>query len=214
MICSVKWNKGDRVMNLPNKLTVARIIMTPLFMAAMLIEFPHHYLVAVLMFAVAALTDLLDGKIARARGIVTNFGKFLDPLADKMLTTSAFIAFLAKGFGTGIAWVLFIVLFREFMIASLRLVAVSSETKKVIPANIWGKIKTVTQMVAIIFGIAVLYFNESVLPLLNGILSATNEITAVLYIVFDVLLWISTLFAVISGVIYMKDSFEFIDPSK
>ena len=109
---------------------------------------------------------------------------------------------------------LFIVLFREFMIASLRLVAVSSETKKVIPANIWGKIKTVTQMVAIIFGIAVLYFNESVLPLLNGILSATNEITAILYIVFDVLLWISTLFAVISGVIYMKDSFEFIDPSK
>lgn len=201
-------------MNLPNKLTVARIIMTPLFMAAMLIEFPHHYLVAVLLFAVAALTDLLDGKIARARGIVTNFGKFLDPLADKMLTTSAFIAFLAKGFGTGIAWVLFIVLFREFMIASLRLVAVSSETKKVIPANIWGKIKTVTQMVAIIFGIAVLYFNESVLPLLNGILSATNEITAILYIVFDVLLWISTLFAVISGVIYMKDSFEFIDPSK
>ena len=201
-------------MNLPNKLTVARIIMTPLFMAAMLIEFPHHYLVAVLLFAVAALTDLLDGKIARARGIVTNFGKYLDPLADKMLTTSAFIAFLAKGFGTGIAWVLFIVLFREFMIASLRLVAVSSETKKVIPANIWGKIKTVTQMVAIIFGIAVLYFNESVLPLLNGILSATNEITAVLYIVFDVLLWISTLFAVISGVIYMKDSFEFIDPSK
>ena len=201
-------------MNLPNKLTVARIIMTPLFMAAMLIEFLHHSLVAVLLFAVAALTDLLDGKIARARGIVTNFGKFLDPLADKMLTTSAFIAFLAKGFGTGIAWVLFIVLFREFMIASLRLVAVSSETKKVIPANIWGKIKTVTQMVAIIFGIAVLYFNESVLPLLNGILSATNEITAVLYIVFDVLLWISTLFAVISGVIYMKDSFEFIDPSK
>lgn len=201
-------------MNLPNKLTVARIIMTPLFMAAMLIEFPHHYLVAVLLFAVAALTDLLDGNIARARGIVTNFGKFLDPLADKMLTTSAFIAFLAKGFGTGIAWVLFIVLFREFMIASLRLVAVSSETKKVIPANIWGKIKTVTQMVAIIFGIAVLYFNESVLPLLNGILSATNEITAILYIVFDVLLWISTLFAVISGVIYMKDSFEFIDPSK
>ena len=201
-------------MNLPNKLTVARIIMTPLFMAAMLIEFPHHYLVAVLLFAVAALTDLLDGKIARARGIVTNFGKFLDPLADKMLPTSAFIAFLAKGFGTGIAWVLFIVLFREFMIASLRLVAVSSETKKVIPANIWGKIKTVTQMIAIVFGIAVLYFNESILPLLSGVLSATNEITCILLIAFDVLLWISTLFAVISGVIYMKDSFEFIDPSK
>ena len=201
-------------MNLPNKLTVARIIMTPLFMAALMIEFPFHYTVALILFIAASLTDMIDGKLARKYNMITDFGKFLDPLADKMLTTSAFIAFLAKGFGTGIAWVLFIVLFREFMIASLRLVAVSSETKKVIPANIWGKIKTVTQMVAIIFGIAVLYFNESVLPLLNGILSATNEITAILYIVFDVLLWISTLFAVISGVIYMKDSFEFIDPSK
>ena len=198
-------------MNLPNKLTVARIIMTPLFMAAMLIEFPHHYLVAVLLFAVAALTDLLDGKIARARGIVTNFGKFLDPLADKMLTTSAFIAFLAKGFGTGIAWVLFIVLFREFMIASLRLVAVSSETKKVIPANIWGKTKTVTQMIAIIMGIAVMYFNELVTLYQIAI---TDIVSTIIMLVFNIVLWVSTLFAVVSGIIYMKDSYEFIDPSK
>ena len=154
-------------MNLPNRLTVARIIMTPLFMAAMLINFPHHYLVALVLFAAASFTDFLDGNIARARGIVTNFGKFLDPLADKMLTTAAFLAFLAKGFGWGIAWVLFIVLFREFMIASLRLVAVSSEVKKVIPANMWGKVKTVTQMAAIIFGIALLYFANSILPMLN-----------------------------------------------
>lgn len=197
-------------MNLPNRLTVLRIIMTPLFMAAMLIEFPHHYLVALLLFAIASFTDMLDGKIARARNLVTNFGKFLDPLADKMITTAAFLAFLKEGFGFGIAWVLFIVLFREFMIASLRLVVVSSDSKKVIAANMWGKLKTVTQMVAIIFGIAVLYYNDT----LADILSAPNAVSGVLMTVFDVILWISTVFAVISGVIYMKDSFEFIDPSK
>lgn len=201
-------------MNLPNQLTVARIIMTPLFMAAMLINFPHHYLVALVLFAAASFTDFLDGNIARARGIVTNFGKFLDPLADKMLTTAAFLAFLAKGFGWGIAWVLFIVLFREFMIASLRLVAVSSEVKKVIPANMWGKVKTVTQMGAIIFGIALLYFAESILPMLNLSWTASVNTINVLYIVYCVLLWVSTVVAVISGAIYMKDSFEFIDPSK
>ena len=201
-------------MNLPNQLTVARIIMTPLFMAAMLINFPHHYLVALVLFAAASFTDFLDGNIARARGIVTNFGKFLDPLADKMLTTAAFLAFLAKGFGWGIAWVLFIVLFREFMIASLRLVAVSSEVKKVIPANMWGKVKTVTQMGAIIFGIALLYFAESILPMLNLSWTASVNTINVLYIVYCVLLWVSTVVAVISGAIYMKDSFEFVDPSK
>ena len=195
-------------MNLPNKLTIARIIMTPLFMAAMLINFKCHYIVALLLFIVASLTDLLDGKIARAQNIVTNFGKFLDPLADKMLTTAAFLAFLAKGFGTGIAWVLFIVLFREFMIASLRLVAVSSETKKVIPANIWGKIKTVSQMACIIFGIAIMAFVELNI---GGIPLVIYDILSIL---FDITLWVSTAFAVISGVIYMKDSFEFIDPSK
>ncbi len=201
-------------MNLPNKLTVARIIMTPLFMAAMLINFPHHYLVALVLFAAASFTDFLDGNIARARGIVTNFGKFLDPLADKMLTTSAFLAFLKLQFGWGIAWVLFIVLFREFMIASLRLVAVSSEVKKVIPANMWGKVKTVTQMIAIIFGIALLYFAESILPMLNFSADLAVNTINVLYIVYCVLLWVSTVVAVISGAIYMKDSYEFVDPSK
>ena len=203
-------------MNLPNKLTILRIILTPLFMAAMMIEAsPHNYLIALVLFAVAAFTDFLDGKIARARGIVTNFGKFLDPLADKMLTTSAFIAFLAKGMGWGIEWVLFIVLFREFMIASLRLVAVSSETKKVIPANIWGKIKTVTQMVAILLGIAVMYFKSTVVGILaEYAITVPDTVTTVIMLVFNVVLWVSTLVAVISGVIYMKDSFEFIDPSK
>lgn len=196
-------------MNLPNKLTVARIIMTPLFMAAMLIDFPFHYLVALVLFAAASFTDMLDGKIARARNLVTNFGKFLDPLADKMLTTAAFIGFLAKGFGEGIVWVLFIVLFREFMISSLRLVVVSSDKSKVIAANIYGKLKTVTQMAAIIFGLLVLSLNNEIVPAIQG-----TMVESVLYIVFNVLLWASAVAAVISGIIYMKDSFEFIDPTK
>ncbi len=195
-------------MNLPNKLTVARIIMTPLFMAAMLIEFPFHYLVALVLFAAASFTDMLDGKIARARNLVTNFGKFLDPLADKMLTTAAFIGFLAKGYGKGIVWVLFIVLFREFMISSLRLVVVSSDKSKVIAANIYGKLKTVTQMAAIIFGLLVMSFTTELYP------ACPMVVNNVLYIVFNVLLWASAVAAVISGIIYMKDSFEFIDPTK
>ena len=195
-------------MNLPNRLTVARIIMTPLFMAAMLIKFPFHYLVALILFAIASFTDMLDGKIARARNIITNFGKFLDPLADKMLTTSAFIGFLALGFGEGIVWVLFIVLFREFMVSSLRLVVVSSDPTKVIAANIYGKIKTVTQMAAIIFGLLVMTFTTEIWP------ACPSAISSVLYIIFNVLMWVSTIAAVISGIIYMKDSFEFIDPSK
>ncbi len=196
-------------MNLPNKLTVARIIMTPLFMAAMLFQFPFHYLVALILFAAASFTDMLDGKIARARNLVTNFGKFLDPLADKMLTTAAFIGFLAKGFGVGIVWALFIVLFREFMISSLRLVVVSSDKSKVIPANFYGKLKTVTQMAAIIFGLLVLTLNNEIIPFIKGTMAES-----VLYVCFNVLLWVSTIAAVISGVIYMKDSFEFIDPTK
>ncbi len=195
-------------MNLPNRLTVLRIIMTPLFMAAMLIEFPFHYLVALVLFAAASFTDMLDGKIARARNLVTNFGKFLDPLADKMLTTAAFIGFLAKGFGVGIVWVLFIVLFREFMISSLRLVVVSSDKSKVIAANIYGKLKTVTQMGAIIFGLLVMSFTTEIYP------ACPMVVNQVLYIVFNVLLWASAVAAVISGIIYMKDSFEFIDPTK
>ena len=78
-------------MNIPNKLTVARIIATPVFMATMMIDFPYRYLVSLILFAAAAVTDFIDGRMARSRNIVTNFGKFLDPLADKMLTTAAFL---------------------------------------------------------------------------------------------------------------------------
>ena len=196
-------------MNLPNKLTIMRICLTPVFMAAMLIDFPHHYLVALIIFVIASITDGLDGYIARSRNLITNFGKFLDPLADKMLTTAALIAFLYKGFGVGIAWVLFIVLFREFVIASIRLIAVSSVDKKVIAANIWGKFKTVTQMVAIILGVAGLYFIETIYPAINlpefaKIIVSTS---------FSTILWVSTFFALFSGIVYLKNNAMYINPN-
>lgn len=191
-------------MNLPNKLTVARIIATPIFMACLLWEFPYHWFVAMLIFIAASLTDLFDGRYARSHNLVTDFGKFLDPLADKMLTTAAFIGFLAKGVGSGVVWILFIVLFREFMVSSIRLIAVSSGGK-VIAANKWGKLKTVSQMTAIIYSL----FAEGVITIFNIPL-----LTSVMHIFTDVFLWISAVLCVISGVIYLKDNASFIDPEK
>ncbi|MBO5929120.1 MAG: CDP-diacylglycerol--glycerol-3-phosphate 3-phosphatidyltransferase, partial [Clostridia bacterium] len=122
-------------MNLPNKLTVLRIILAPLFLAVALWEFPFHYAVALLVFIAAALTDMFDGKIARARGLITNFGKFLDPLADKMLTTAAFLLFMVVGQMN--VWALMLVLTREFMVTSVRLIA--AKDGNVIAASMWGK---------------------------------------------------------------------------
>ncbi len=195
-------------MNLPNKLTIARVIATPLFMAAMVMTLPHglHYLIALILFSAASLTDMLDGKIARSRGLVTNFGKFLDPLADKMLTTAALLGFLYRGIGHGTVWILFIVLFREFLIASLRLTAVSSGGK-VIAANFWGKLKTVSQMSAIIAGLAGYYLIDL------GILPEFWE-AKFIPVAVSVLLWASAVLAVISGVKYLADNRKYVDPTK
>ena len=135
-------------MNTPNKLTLARMIATPIFMAVMLISFDFHDLISFVLFIAASLTDMIDGKMARKYNMVTDFGKFMDPLADKMLTTSAFLGFIHLEIGVGITWITFIVLIREFLITSLRLV--SAGKGNVIAANIWGKLKTVSQMIAII----------------------------------------------------------------
>ena len=135
-------------MNLPNKLTLLRIILVPFFIIAMLVNFPFHYLVAGCIFGIASVTDTLDGKIARSRNLVTDFGKFADPLADKILVLTALVCFLQVGLlGSFGAIPVIIVLFREFAVSGIRLVAASSG--KVVAANIWGKIKTVSQMVGI-----------------------------------------------------------------
>lgn len=191
-------------MNLPNKLTVLRICMTPFFLLTLIINFPHHYLVSLVIFAAASLTDMIDGKIARSKNLITDFGKFLDPLADKMLTTAAFLGFIKLELGTGIVWITFIVLIREFLITSLRLI--SAGKGKVIAANIWGKAKTVSQMFAIIFTILGQYIISLVGE--NAVLNTSVNIVT------NTVLWISAVLTVISGVVYVIQNKKFIDPKK
>ncbi len=197
-------------MNTPNKLTLARMIATPIFMATMLIDFPYHYTVSLVLFALASLTDMIDGKMARKYNLVTDFGKFLDPLADKMLTTSAYLGFMflySARIGTGYGWqmttIVFIVLFREFMVSSLRLVTAKSGL--VVAANIWGKLKTVSQMVGLV---AALFFYTLIADF------GLTQITATCDIIIMVLFWISAVLCVISGLIYLNECKEYINSSK
>ena len=199
-------------MNLPNKLTVLRIILTPIFMLTLVWEFPFHYLISMLIFIGAALTDLFDGKIARKRGLVTDFGKFLDPLADKMLTTAAFLGFIALDIGYGAVWIAFIVLFREFMVSSIRLIA-STSGGKVIAASLWGKLKTVFQMIAIIFALTV-YQALEILRMFQIPEGIIGIIAALFSTLTSVLLWISAILCVISGAIYIIDNKDFIKQTK
>ncbi len=198
-------------MNTPNKLTLARIIATPIFMATMLFEFPFHYLVALVLFIGASLTDMIDGKMARKYNLVTDFGKFLDPLADKMLTTSAYLGFI-KVYGSSpvFCWqvtaITFIVLFREFAVSSIRLTVVSSGGK-VIAANIWGKLKTVSQMIGIIMALTA-YAAMDMFDLFS------TKICSVFNIIIMVVLWIGAVLCVISGTIYLTDNKSYINTTK
>lgn len=141
-------------MNLPNKLTIFRIILVPIMVIipflniqGEILGIPITYLIIDLIFIIASITDKLDGTIARSRNLVTTFGKFLDPIADKILVLAALI--MLVDFGKIPAWIPIIILFREFAVSGYRLIA-SQNGGKVIAASIWGKIKTVTQMIAII----------------------------------------------------------------
>ncbi len=196
-------------MNTPNKLTIGRMIATPIFMAIMLIEaIPYRYLISLVLFAAASLTDMIDGKMARKYNLVTDFGKFLDPLADKMLTTSAYLGFIFVFRDTVYAWhmvaIVFIVLFREFMVSSLRLVTVSSGGK-VVAANMWGKAKTVSQMVGIVLALFAY--------VLIGDFGMT-DIKGILDIVIIALYWLSAVLCVISGGIYLAACKDYINPNK
>ena len=132
-------------MNLPNKLTLLRIILIPAFMVVLYWGFPGANYVALAIFIVASLTDLLDGKIARKYNLVTDFGKFADPLADKMLVTAAMLWFVE--IGQMAAWMLLIVICREFAVSGLRMIA--SDKGRVIAAGWSGKVKTASTMVCI-----------------------------------------------------------------
>ena len=152
-------------MNLPNKLTILRVIMIPFFVAALLYDGGANQnmrYVAAALFIIASLTDMLDGKIARKYNLVTNFGKFMDPLADKLLVCSALICMIELRELP--AWMVIIIISREFIISSFRLVA--SDNGVVIAASYWGKFKTTFQMI----GVVLLIFNIPALSTLTTII--------------------------------------------
>lgn len=192
-------------MNLPNKLTLLRIILVPFFIATILIDFPLHYLVSGILFGIASVTDSLDGRIARSQNLVTDFGKFADPLADKILVISALVCFLQTGLLGGYGAIpVVVVLFREFAVSGIRLVAASSG--KVVAANIWGKIKTVSQMV----GIASIFAMQSILEIMSLLNYSIKGLSEIFLVIGITVVWISTLFTIISGVIYIKDNSSFL----
>ena len=132
-------------MNLPNKLTILRVMMIPVFLVFLLTDCAGDAskYIAAAVFVLASLTDMLDGRIARKYNLVTNFGKFMDPLADKLLVCSALIAFVELGYLP--AWIVIIIISREFIISGFRLIA--ADKGVVIAANYWGKFKTTFQMI-------------------------------------------------------------------
>lgn len=163
-------------MNLPNKLTMLRVIMIPFF----LILLPVNKIAALVIFIAASLTDLIDGKIARKYNLVTNFGKFMDPLADKLLVCSALVTFVEQGRLS--SWVAIIIIAREFIISGFRLVA--ADKGVVIAASYWGKWKTTFQMIMII--LLILDINNSVSGMFiwfNWVLMAVIAVAVILTIV-------------------------------
>ena len=189
-------------MNLPNKLTMLRVALVPFFVFFTMADFiPHHLLIAGLIFGAASYTDHLDGKIARRDHLITNFGKLIDPLADKIMVMSALVCFVATGFTN--VWFVLLIMVREFAVTSIRLIAV--ENGKVIAANNWGKAKTVSQIVAICVIFALQYVLE--LHALGAVTLANAEtLSAVFDWIGFALMGVAALLAVISGVIYAKDS--------
>lgn len=193
-------------MNLPNKLTLLRMLLVPVFMVFVSMgqygtaDFDTTwYLVAGVVFAAASFTDFLDGYLARKWKMVTDFGKFADPLADKLLTTVAFLYMMRDGVCSPV--VLAIILAREFAVSGLRMVAASAKDGKVIAANMWGKVKTVMQMLTIIF-----YFFAAALAGPDAVGSVSS--------VANWLCWGVAAVTAISGIKYLWDNRSFINTAK
>ena len=197
-------------MNLANKLTMFRVVLVPFFLAAMSIpEIPARFLWALIIFISASVTDMLDGKIARKYNMVTNFGKFLDPLADKILVAAALICFAELGWTR--AWTVAVIMMREFTVSGVRLAAVSSDKKAVIPANIWGKLKTAFTMIAVI-AILFMYILADFGVIYDG--AGQQGMFFPIVLISDILMYITLALTVISGVKYIYDYRSFIDPKK
>ena len=204
-------------MNLPNKLTIFRIILVPIMVAIpffniqhVFLDIPVSYWIMNLIFIIASYTDHLDGNIARKNNLVTTFGKFADPLADKILVLAAMLILVEEG--NLPAWIPIVVLFREFVVSGYRLIAVE-KGGKVIAASIWGKLKTVTQMIAIIlmyltnFGYCQFLFRTATIEQarVNSILLYMPTGEYILNILASVFMTISVIATIFSGWTYLKE---------
>ena len=201
-------------LNLPNKLTVLRLILVPIFVVIMMVSDAIWASVAgLVLFIVASLTDMLDGKIARKYNLVTDFGKFLDPLADKFMVIGAMLVILYRAnarenpnvlFANIFFWAVLVVIFRELAVTSMRLV-VSGSSGIVVAANMLGKIKTCTQIACVICCIAEPIFYENITAL-NGMMNIlpASIVTTALMIIFT--LW--------SGINYIVSYWKYLDPEK
>lgn len=193
-------------MNLANKLTLFRIILVPIMVIipflnidATFLGIPVTWIIVDIIFIIASITDKLDGHIARSKNQITTFGKFLDPIADKILVISAMIMLVEDGRLP--AWIPIIVLFREFIVSGYRLVAVQNEGK-VIAASIWGKLKTVTQMLALI--VALIDTNAFGAIFTKSL--STYEFIINLFV--TIMMSISVVATIASGIDYVKDGKE------
>jgi CDP-diacylglycerol--glycerol-3-phosphate 3-phosphatidyltransferase len=180
MNAGIRPAEGSLYMNLPNKLTVFRVVLVPFFVAFLLLSGTNESLkwVALVIFVVASLTDLLDGHIARSRNLVTTFGKFMDPLADKILTISGMICLIELGRIP--SWIVVIIVAREFIISGFRLIA--TEHGIVIAANYWGKWKTTFQMIMIILMIMNLPALQMVTTIVMWVALVLTIVSLVTYI--------------------------------
>lgn len=204
-------------MNLPNKLTLTRILLVPVFMVFVSLTSlsgiadgsfqPTYYLIAGIVFAAASFTDFLDGHLARKWNMVTDFGKFADPLADKLLTTVAFIYMMRDGVCSPV--VLCIILAREFAVSGLRMVAAGAKDGKVIAANMWGKVKTVLQMLSIIF-----YFFGMAIASMSATGTEQGVRQILVISISMVLCWLVAAVTAISGIKYLWDNRSFINTAK
>lgn len=181
-------------MNTPNKLTILRMCLIPVFLMFMVVQqIPNSYLFAAVVFVIASLTDLLDGHIARKYHLVTDFGKFMDPLADKLLVTSAMIMFVEAKIAPAV--IVFLIIARELTVTALRLIAAPKGI--VIAADRWGKYKTVSQMIWIVYGLLMLWFIHNwQSPIPDGVIT---PILAVYYVLFVIVVVLT----VFSGINYL-----------
>ena len=200
-------------MNLPNKLTLSRVIMVPFFVVFILLvpQYLFFKWIALAIFVIASLTDLLDGKIARKYNLVTNFGKFMDPLADKLLVCSALIAM--SSLGVIPAWITIVIIAREFIISGFRLIA--AEKGVVIAASMWGKWKTTFQMVMLCVQMVVMdqYVRVNGNIAANGLYVVT-PFYQVLMMIGSITMYIALILTVVSLIDYLlknKDVLKDVD---